>query len=349
MQNIKIAFFDAKQYDIDSFENVNKNYKYEIKYFKDHLNIDTVSLTKGYNVVCVFVNDVLSKEVIDILLSNKIELIALRCAGYNNIDLNAAYKRLHTVRVPAYSPHSVAEHTVALMLTLNRKIHKAYNRVRDNNFTISGFLGFDMYGKTAGVIGAGKIGRVLIKILRGFDINVLVYDYLKDENFEKEVGCKYVDINTLYKESDIISLNCPLTKETFHMINSESIKKMKEQVMIINTGRGQLIDTKALITGLKSGKIGSAGLDVYEEESEYFFEDFSQSIINDDTLARLLTFNNVIITSHQAFFTKEALANIAATTLDNIKDYFDGKPLINEICYKCNEPACRKKIDGRCF
>ncbi len=349
MKNIKIAFFDAKQYDIDSFETANNNYKYEIKYFRDHLNIDTVSLTKGYNVVCVFVNDILSKEVINFLISEKIELIALRCAGYNNVDLNAAFKRLHTVRVPAYSPHAVAEHTIALMLTLNRKIHKAYNRIRDNNFTINGFLGFDMYGKTAGVIGAGKIGRVLVKILRGFDINVLVYDYLKDEKFEKEIDCKYVNLDTLYKESDIISLNCPLTKETFHMINSESIKKMKEQVMIINTGRGQLIDTKALITGLKNGKIGSAGLDVYEEESEYFFEDYSQSIINDDTLARLLTFNNVIITSHQAFFTKEALANIAATTLDNIKDYFDGKPLINEICYKCDEPVCRKKIDGRCF
>lgn len=349
MPIIKIAFFDAKQYDIDSFEDVNKNYKYEIKYFKDHLTIDTVSLIKGYNVVCVFVNDVLSKEVIDILLSEKIELIALRCAGYNNVDLNAAFKRVHTVRVPAYSPHAVAEHTVALMLALNRKIHKAYNRIRDNNFTINGFLGFDMYGKTAGVIGAGKIGRVLVKILRGFDINVLVYDYLKDESFEKETGCRYADLDTLYKESDIISLNCPLTKETFHMINSESIKKMKDQVMIINTGRGQLIDTKALITGLKSGKIGSAGLDVYEEESEYFFEDFSQSVINDDILARLLTFNNVIITSHQAFFTKEALANIAKTTLDNIKDYFDGKPLINEICYKCNEPVCRKKTNGRCF
>ena len=349
MNKIKIAFFDAKPYDIESFNTVNKDYGYEFKYFSNRLDSDTATLTKDFNAVSAFVNDTISDTVINKLLDNGVKFIALRCAGYNNVDLKSAYKRIHVARVPAYSPYAVAEHAVALIMTLNRKTHRAYNRVRDNNFTINGFLGFDMFGKTAGVIGAGKIGRILIKILRGFDMNVLVFDNYQDENFAKEMGVKFVDLDTLYKQSDIISLNCPMTKETYHMINSDSISKMKDGVMIINTGRGQLIDTKALIEGLKSRKIGCAGLDVYEEESEYFFEDFSHKIIGDDILARLMTFNNVLITSHQAFFTKEALGNIATTTMDNIRDYFDNKPLINEICYKCDSPSCIKKSNGRCF
>lgn len=349
MSNIKIAFFDSKQYDIDSFKNVNNNFNFEIKFFKNHLNIDTVSLTRGFDIVCGFVNDSFTKEIIDNLINNGIKLIALRCAGYNNVDLRYAFEKIHVVRVPAYSPHAVAEHAVALMLTLNRKTHRAYYRIRDNNFTINGLLGFDMYKKTVGVIGAGKIGKALIKILRGFDMNVLVFDNYHDKDFENEVKCKYVDIDTLYKESEIISLNCPLTKETYHMINKETINKMKNGVMLINTGRGQLINTIDLIEALKNKKVGSAGLDVYEEESEYFFEDFSSEIINDDILARLISFNNVLITSHQGFFTKEALNNIAVTTLNNIKDFIDDKPLTNEICYKCDKPECRKNIKGRCF
>ena len=349
MNNIKIAFFDAKPYDIESFNKVNKDYNLDIKYFNNRLNLDTVIQAHGYNVVCAFVNDDLSETVIDRLLKYDLKLIALRCAGYNNVDLNAVYKKIHVVRVPAYSPYAVAEHAVALMLSLNRKVHKAYYRTHDNNFNINGFLGFDMFGKTAGVIGAGKIGRILIKILRGFGMNVLVFDNYPDEQFAAESGCKFTDLDTLYKESDIISLHCPLTKDTFHLINKKNMDKMKDGVMIINTGRGQLINTPDLIETLKSGKIGAAGLDVYEEESEYFFEDFSTNIIGDDILARLLTFPNVLITSHQGFFTKEALFNIATTTLDNIKAFFKDDNLPNEICYKCSESTCRKKEKGRCF
>lgn len=349
MKKIKIAVFDSKPYDIESFDSMNKNYNFNIKYFKNHLNEDTVSLTKGFDVVCVFVNDHLSKQIIDTLKENNIKLIALRCAGYNNVDLTAAYKKVHVVRVPAYSPYAVAEHAASLILTLNRKTHKAYYRTRDNNFNINGLLGFDMHGKTAGIIGTGKIGKILINILKGFGMHVLAADNYPDKVFAKEKNIKYVELEELYEKSDIISLHCPLTKETYHMIDEQSIKKMKPGVMIINSSRGQLIDTKALIDGLKSKKIGSAGLDVYEEESEYFFEDLSGEIVDDDVLARLLTFNNVLITSHQAFFTKEALENISTTTFNNIKDYFSNKELINEICYQCNETNCRKNEKGRCF
>ncbi len=347
--NIKIAFFDAKVYDINSFNTTNKNFGFEIKYFEEHLNENTAKLTEGFNAVCAFVNDKINEYVINTLYNNGIKLIALRCAGYNNVDLKSAFGKIHTVRVPAYSPYAVAEHAVALMLTLNRKTHRAYTRTRDSNFNINGLLGFDMYGKTAGVIGTGKIGKVLINILKGFGMNILAYDLYPDYDFANKMDFKYVDLNTIYKESDIISLHCPLTKESHHMINKESIALMKDNVMIINTSRGALINTKDLITALKNKKIGAAGLDVYEEESEYFFEDYSNEIINDDTLARLLTFNNVLITSHQAFFTKEALQNISETTLNNIKDYFYNNNLPNEICYKCNEAQCQKKITGKCF
>jgi D-lactate dehydrogenase len=349
MKDINIAFFDAKPYDIESFNATNKNYNYNIKYLKNKLNADTAFQTKGYNVVCVFVNDSINEEVIKILVENKIELIVLRCAGYNNVDLRNIYKKIHVARVPAYSPYAIAEHAVALMLSLNRKTHRAYMRTRDNNFNITGLLGFDMFGKTAGIIGTGKIGKILIKILKGFGMNVLAYDLMPDYEDAKSIGFEYVDVERIYKESDIISLHCPLTKNTLHLINDKTISKMKDNVMIINTGRGQLIDTKALIDGLKNGKIGYAGLDVYEEESEYFFEDFSNSIIGDDTLARLLTFPNVIITSHQAFFTKEALSNISFTTFNNIKEYFEEDRLTNEICYKCSTPECIKKLKGKCF
>lgn len=349
MEPIKIAFFDAKPYDIQSFDTVNSAYEFSFKYFNAHLSADTAILAKDADVVCIFVNDPLTKETIDLFKSFGVKLIALRSAGYNNVDLHAAYKNLHIMRVPAYSPFAVAEHTVALMLALNRKIHRAYNRIRDNNFTISGFIGFDMHGKTAGIIGTGKIGKVLIHILSGFGMKILAYDPFPDVEFAKANDVTYVDLLTLYRKSDVISLNCPLSKETFHMINEKAIAEMKSGVMLINTGRGHLIDTQALIEGLKNQKIDSAGLDVYEEESKYFFEDFSNQILSDDTLARLLTFNNVLITSHQGFFTKEAMKNIAETTCQNIRDFFDDKPLVNEICYHCNNSVCQKKKNGKCF
>ncbi|HOW59228.1 MAG TPA: 2-hydroxyacid dehydrogenase [Candidatus Omnitrophota bacterium] len=348
-QKLKIAFFDAKPYDIDTFDGIQKDPSFQITYFNSHLNLQTAPLTKGFDVVCIFVNDTVTKEVAEILYQNGIKLIAIRAAGYNNIDLQAIFKKIHVVRVPAYSPHAVAEHAVALMLTLNRKIHKAYYRTRDNNFTLGGLLGFDMHKKTAGVIGTGQIGKAAIEILKGFGMKVLAYDLFQDKAFQAKTGFDYVDLDTLFKNSDIITLHCPLTKETHHLIHDQTLAKMKQGVMIINTGRGMLIDSRALIEGLKTGKVGYAGLDVYEEESEYFFEDFSNSVITDDVLARLLSFNNVVITSHQGFFTKEALHNIAETTLNNIKEYFMKQNLPNEICYKCSTTSCPRKTTGQCF
>ena len=327
----RITFFDTKPYDEASFNIHNKNYKFDICYYKGHLNKDNVVLTKGSNAVCCFVNAVIDAEVIDRLVENNVGLIALRCAGFNNVDLRAAKGRIKIVRVPAYSPYAVAEHTLALMFTLNRKTHKAYSRTRDGNFTLNGLMGFDMNGKIAGIIGTGKIARILMTTLKAMGMSVLAYDPYPDDKFASECGIKYTTLDELYKNSDIISLHCPLTKETEYIINKDTIAKMKDGVMLINTGRGKLIDTNALIRGLKSKKVGFAGLDVYEEEGEYFFEDHSNYVIDDDTLARLLSFNNVIVTSHQAFFTKEAMENIADTTLQNIKDFVDGEELVNEV------------------
>lgn len=329
--SVKVAFFDTKSYDESSFNKVNQKFGFDIKYFKGHLNINNVALTKGIDVACIFVNAVADAPVIDELVANGVKVIALRCAGYNNVDLNAARNRIKVVRVPAYSPYAVAEHTLALMLTLNRKTHRAYNRTREGNFALSGLMGFDMHGKTAGIIGTGKIAKILIKTLRSMGVEVLAYDLYPDMDFAAREGIKYVSLDELYAGSDIISLHCPLTKETEYIINDEAISKMKNGVMMINTGRGKLIDTQALIKGLKSKKIGSAGLDVYEEESEYFFEDRSNRVMDDDVLARLLSFNNVVVTSHQAFFTQEALENIAETTLKNIQDFIEGRELVNEV------------------
>ena len=315
-----IAFFGSKPYDEASFNEKNSGYGFELRYYKGHLNLNNVILTQGVDAVCIFVNDTADAEVIRQLAANGVKLLALRCAGYNNVDLNG----ITVVRVPASSPYAVAEYTVALMLSLNRKIPRATWRTRDGNFSLHGLLGFDMYGKTAGIIGTGKIAKKLIAILRGFGM-------YPDYNFAREHQVVYTTLDELYRSSDIISLHCPLTEQTRYLINDYSISKMKDGVMIINTGRGQLIHTNALIEGLKNKKIGSAGLDVYEEESEYFYEDRSDKIIDDDTLARLLSFNNVIVTSHQAFFTREALANIAATTLMNIKDFMEHKKLENEV------------------
>lgn len=335
MSTVKVAFFDAKPYDIESFNELNRDQRFTIKYFKFHLTPDNVVLAQGYDAVIIFVNDTVDAEMIMKLKEYGVKLIALRSAGFNNVDLKAALNNISVVRVPAYSPHAIAEHTVALMLTLNRKVHRAYFRTRDTNFALNGLLGFDMYGKTAGVIGTGRIGKVLVGILRGFGMEVLLNDMYPDEAFAAETGCRYTTLEEVYRASDIISLNCPLTRETEYMINSATIAMMKKGVMLINTGRGKLIRTADLIEGLKSGQIGSAGLDVYEEESQFFFEDLSDRVLADDVLARLLTFNNVIITSHQGFFTREAIRNIAETTLKNIDDFFAGRKLVNEVCFNC--------------
>ena len=325
----KIAFFGAKPYDIASFDKVNEKYNYDIRYYKGHLNPNNVVLTQDTDVVCIFVNDTADAAVIDAMVDNGVKLLALRCAGFNNVDLKAAKGKLPVVRVPAYSPYAVAEYSLALMLSLNRKIHRAYWRTRDGNFSLNGLMGFDMHGKTIGIIGTGKIARILIRLLKGFGMRILAYDLYPDMKFAGEEGISYVSLDELYRESDIISLHCPLTDQTKYMIDKDSIDKMKEGVMIINTGRGQLINTNDLIEGLKEKKIAAAGLDVYE--GEYFYEDKSDKIIDDDVLARLLSFNNVIVTSHQAFFTKEALHNIAETTLQNIEDFRCHRPLVNEV------------------
>ena len=327
----KIAFFGAKPYDIASFDKVNEKYNYDIRYYKGHLNPNNVVLTQDTDAVCIFVNDTADAAVIDAMVDNGVKLLALRCAGFNNVDLKAAKGKLPVVRVPAYSPYAVAEYSLALMLSLNRKIHRAYWRTRDGNFSLNGLMGFDMHGKTIGIIGTGKIAKILIRLLKGFGMRILAYDLYPDMKFAGEEGISYVSLDELFRESDIISLHCPLTDQTKYMIDKDSIDKMKEGVMIINTGRGQLINTNDLIEGLKEKKIAAAGLDVYEEEGEYFYEDKSDKIIDDDVLARLLSFNNVIVTSHQAFFTKEALHNIAETTLQNIEDFRCHRPLVNEV------------------
>ena len=326
-----MTFFGAKPYDIASFDKVNEKYNYDIRYYKGHLNPNNVVLTQDTDAVCIFVNDTADAAVIDAMVDNGVKLLALRCAGFNNVDLKAAKGKLPVVRVPAYSPYAVAEYSLALMLSLNRKIHRAYWRTRDGNFSLNGLMGFDMHGKTIGIIGTGKIAKILIRLLKGFGMRILAYDLYPDMKFAGEEGISYVSLDELYRESDIISLHCPLTDQTKYMIDKDSIDKMKEGVMIINTGRGLLINTNDLIEGLKEKKIAAAGLDVYEEEGEYFYEDKSDKIIDDDVLARLLSFNNVIVTSHQAFFTKEALHNIAETTLQNIEDFRCHRPLVNEV------------------
>ncbi|HAN09989.1 MAG TPA: hydroxyacid dehydrogenase [Clostridiales bacterium] len=331
MNKTKIAFFDAKSYDMEFFNKHNEEHKARIKYFEYKLDEDTVELAKNYDVVCIFVNDTVNERVISKLREYGVGLIALRCAGYNNVDLKALGSGVKAVRVPDYSPYAVAEHAIALMMTLNRKCHRAYFRTRENNFAIKGLLGFDMHGKTVGVIGTGKIGKVTIDILKGYGVNILAYDPYPNFDYAKEKGFLYVDLDRLYTESNIITLHCPLTKETMHIINRDSISKMKHGVMIINTSRGSLIDTVELLEALKSGKIGYAGLDVYEEEADYFFEDNSDEIIKDDVLSRLLTLPNVLITSHQAFFTEEALDSIAHVTLENIRKHRAGEELENEV------------------
>lgn len=341
----KVCFFDAKPYDIKMFDEVNQAFGFNIKYFTSKLNADTVSLARDCRIICAFVNDDINEKVIEELYKNGTRLIALRCAGFNNVAMLYAYKKIDVVRVPSYSPHAVAEHAVALAMSLNRKTHRAYYRTRDNNFNINGFMGVDFYGKTCGVVGSGKIGQIFAGIMSGFGMNVIAYDPFPNEQAAKENNFSYVSLKELFKTSDVISLHCPMTPENAYMINKDSIATMKDNVIIINTGRGKLINSKDLIAALKTSKIGGAGLDVYEEEEKYFFEDFSSDIIQDDTLVRLLSFPNVLVTSHQAFFTKEAMHAIAQTTLQNMQDFVDGKELENAICHNCKDHPnrCRMK------
>lgn len=330
----KIAFFGTKPYDQKSFNEANERFGFDIRYYKGQLNMNNLVLTQGVEAVCIFVNDMADAQIIEGMAKNGVKLLALRMAGFNNVDLQAAQEYgIKVVRVPAYSPYAVAEYAVALMLALDRKIHRAYWRTRDGNFSLHGLMGFDMHGKTVGIIGTGKIAKILIHILNGFGMKILAYDVYPDFKFAAENKVTYTTLDELYEHSDIISLHCPLTEETKYLINEDSIRKMKDNVMIINTGRGLLIHTNDLIEGLKNKKIGAAGLDVYEEEGDYFYEDKSDKIIDDDVLARLLSFNNVIVTSHQAFFTKEAMENIADTTLRNMQDFVENKPLVNEVIY----------------
>lgn len=326
----KIAFFDAKPYDEICFDKIKNNYDFQIKYFESKLNEDTAHMAKGYDAVCAFVNDKINDKCAEILHELNIKAIALRCAGFNNVDMKSCLGKIKVMRVPAYSPYAVAEHAMALILTLNRKTNKAYIRTRDFNFSLNGLLGFDLHSKTVGIVGTGKIGRVFSDICKGFKMNVLGYDIYADENS----GINYVSFDELCEKSDIISLHCPLSEQTKHIINKDSIAKMKDGVMIINTSRGGLINSKDLLEAIKNKKVGAAGLDVYEEESDLFFEDFSDATVKDDLLLSLVSMPNVIVTSHQAFFTKEALENIAKTTLDNLSDYFSGRELKNEVLLK---------------
>lgn len=330
---MKIMLFGTQPYDQQSFERIRKSYGFEMIYHRSHLNAKNVPLAQGADAVCVFVNDTVDAETVQGLSELGVRLIALRCAGFNNVDLQAAARcGIPVVRVPAYSPHAVAEYAVAMILSLNRKIHRAYWRTRDGNFSLHGLLGFDLYDKTAGIVGTGKIARPLIHILKGFGMEVVAYDIHPDDRYALAEGIEYVTLDELYRRADIISLHCPLTDTNRHMIDGKAIERMKPGVILINTGRGQLIDTAALIEGLKEKRIGAAGLDVYEEEAAYFYEDTSDRIMDDDVLARLLSFNNVIVTSHQAFFTREALDNIAQVTMQNIHDFFELKKLTNQVC-----------------
>src|SRR4029450_6353854 len=323
---MKVAVFSAKKYDREFLSAANAS-RHELRFFEPHLSEETAGLAAGFEAACVFVHDQVNAAVIATLRSLGVRLIASRCAAYNKVDLAAATKHgITVVRVPAYSPYAVAEHTIGLMLALNRKLHRAYNRVREGNFALDGLLGFDMHGKTVGVIGTGQIGTVVAQILTGFGCPTLAFDPFPNATC-RSLGVRYVELDELFAQSDIITLHCPLTPENKYIVSDAAIAKMKKGVMLINTSRGALLDTLAIIQGLKSGKIGYVGLDVYEEEERIFFEDRSGLILSDDVFARLLTFPNVIITGHQAFFTREALLNIAATTIDNITKFENNQPL----------------------
>jgi D-lactate dehydrogenase len=328
---MKVAFFSTKSYDKKYFEAVNKKFGHHLSFFEATLNPDTATLAKGYGCVCLFVNDKADKETIEKFSANDVKLIALRSAGFNNVDLiAAAQNNIKVVRVPAYSPEAVAEHAVALILTLNRKTHKAYNRIREGNFSLEKLEGFTLHGKTVGVIGTGKIGQAFCRIMLGFGCKILAYDKFPSDEMKK-AGVSYCSMDELLQESDIISLHCPLLPETHHLINKDAFSKMKKGAMLINTSRGAVIDTAAAIEALKNEQLGYFGIDVYEQEEKLFFKDLSERIIADDMIARLIGFPNVLITSHQGFFTKEALEQIASVTLKNISDFENGAALQNEV------------------
>ena len=344
----KVYIYDTKPYDEYYFELIKDKYEYENIYLECKLNKETAVLAKDADAVVAFVNDTIDSEVLDILYDLKVQAIAMRCSGYNNVDFKNAYNRVHILRVPFYSPYAIAEHAIGMLLTLNRKIHRAYNRVREYNFSLNGLLGYDLYGKTIGVIGTGMIGRTFINICNGFGMRVLAYDPYKVDGIKAD----YVELDEIWKQSDFISLHCPLTKDSYHMIDKNTLKQMKRNVIIVNTSRGALIDSEDLVEALKMGSISGAALDVYEEESEFFFENFSDKIIKDDILASLISMPNVLITSHQAYFTHEALLKIAETTYENLDAFFKKDYLENEVCYKCINGKigeCRRNNKERCF
>lgn len=326
---MKIAFYDTKEYDRIWFEKLAKDYGYEIMFYESRFLADTAVLANGCDAVCLFVNDVIDEQAIDMLCDMGVKAILLRCAGYDNIDLKHCEGKLAVMRVPSYSPAAVAEYAAALCLTINRKTHKAYTRTREFNFKISGLMGITLREKTAGVVGTGKIGKIMVEILKGFGMNVIAYDPFPDTSLDVE----YVSFDELLKRSDVITLHCPLSPDTKYIINKNSISKMKDGVILVNTSRGGLVDTQALNDGLREKKFLGVALDVYEEEDEYFFEDRSGDIIKDTDLIRLMSYPNVLITSHQAFFTHEALEAIATTTLGNLKAFANGDPLENEVKY----------------
>lgn len=326
---VTVSFYDTKAYDMEYFNLINEQYGFEIKFFETKLNEKTAKLAEGSQVVCPFVNDDVSQNVIDKLLEAGVKLIAMRCAGYNNVDVKYADGKIPVVRVPAYSPYAVAEHAMAMLLTLNRRTHKAFLRTRDFNFNLNGLTGFDLHGKTIGVVGTGKIGSVFIDICRGFGMKILAYDVQQSNHY-----AEYCDLDELLRRSDIVSLHCPLNNSTHHLLNSKSISLMKKGAFVINTSRGALIDSEDLLEGLLSKKLGGACLDVYEEEVDLFYEDNSQTIIQDNILSRLIGLPNVIVTSHQGFLTKEALTNIASTTLENISGFFADGSLENQVEYR---------------
>lgn len=328
---MKIAFFSTKSYDREYFDKFNEEHGFKINYYFDKIKEDDINLTVGMDAVCVFVNDKLDRHIISLLAKNGVKVILLRCAGFNNVDIESATEfGIKVYRVPAYSPHSVAEHAVALILALNRKTHKAFNRIREGNFSLERLNGFDLFKKTVGVIGTGKIGAAFCSIMNGFGCSILAYDKYENEELKKN-GIHYTSFKELITSSDIISLHCPLVPETKHIINAKAFSKMKKGVMLINTSRGMLIDTKSAIKALKSKKLGYLGIDVYEQEENLFFQDLSEHIIQDDIIARLTTFPNVLITAHQAFFTNEALSEIARTTLQNLALFMKEEPTTNEV------------------
>jgi len=346
----KVAFFDTKPYDRESFDLHNAG-RYDLRYFETRLTAAALPLAQGCDAACAFVNAEIDRTVVEGLVAAGIKVLAMRCAGYNNVDFKAAYDSgLTVLRVPAYSPYAVAEHAAALLLTLTRHIHKAAIRTRDFNFSLAGLTGFDLHGKTAGIVGMGKIGRIFSTICRGFGMRVLAYDAFP----QPTEGVEFASMDQLLAEADVLSLHCPLTPQTHHLFNAETLAKVKHGVTLINTSRGGLVDSEALLAALRDGTVGAAGLDVYEEESEWFYEDHSDVTRQNKTLSLLVSMPNVIVTSHQAFLTREALHNIAVTTLQNLDDFFSGAPLPNEVCYLCmggkqaSNCHCPNRRNGRC-